>query len=432
MDILPVSVIIFLLIGSLILLAFFNASETALLAANKMRIKRKAKEEKNKRAIILLKLFDRPSEFLSVLIIGITLVVTISATLVNVLVQKFTDSPVIQGGAIFIWTVVILIFGEVAPKTISISYADSLALILAQLTHLFVVILSPLLKIIIKVTDILVGPFKQASTKTQLVLTAEELKGYINIGEESGIIEKDEKEMLNSIFDFGDTLIREVMVPRIDIKFVDVESSLNDVLEVIIKEGHSRIPIYKEGTDTVVGVVYAKDILKCFKEKRTEVKLTEIARKPYFVPETKKVAELFQDMRKNKIHMAIVVDEYGGTAGLVTIEDLLEEIVGEIQDEYDTEEPSLVPTGEDSYLVNGKVLIEEINDLLDVQLPLEEVDTIGGLVYSILGRIPKEDEKLTLNNVLIKIVKVEGQRITKLWLQKLPIKDEADTKQNGN
>ena len=229
--------------------------------------------------------------------------------------------------------------------------------------------------------------------------------------EEETVIEEDEKELLASVFEFGDKLVREVMVPRIDVASVPVDLPMLSALDIILKAGHSRIPVYNLSVDNVVGVLYAKDLLRYLRDGRTDVSLEKILRPAYFVPESKKLDELLSELQVRRVHMAIVVDEYGGTAGIVTIEDLLEEIVGEIQDEFDAEEPTVEAVADDQFLFDARVPLDEVNKLLGVELPADGGDTLGGFIYSQLGKVPAVGDTIEHESVKVEVLSVAGRRI---------------------
>jgi putative hemolysin len=251
----------------------------------------------------------------------------------------------------------------------------------------------------------------EGAAEESIFLSEDGLRFLLNVTEEETIIEDDEKELIASIFEFSDKLVREVMVPRIDVSSVPVDTPMLDALDVILKAGHSRIPVYTDSVDNVAGVLYAKDLLRYLRDGRTDVPLIRILRPAYFIPESKKVDELLGELQLRKVHMAIVVDEYGGTAGIVTIEDLLEEIVGEIQDEYDAEEPTVEAVAEDKYLFDARVPLDEVNKLLGVELPAEGGDTLGGFIYSQLGKVPAVGDSIEFGAVRIEVLSVAGRRI---------------------
>ena len=258
-------------------------------------------------------------------------------------------------------------------------------------------------------------------------MSEDEIRHLVDIAEEEEEIEEDERELIHSIFEFGDTVVREVMVPRPDMITIPSDATLDDALKTIVKAGYSRIPLYEGDNDNIVGVLYAKDLLKRVHESRRDTKVSVIGRSPTFVPEQKKVAELLREMQEQRVHMAVVVDEYGGTAGLVTIEDLIEEIVGEIVDEYDQEEPLVEPIDEDTIRVDAKMPIDEVNELLHAELPHEEWYTVGGLVFGLTGRVPTQGERVKFDSLEFMTERVTGRRIQKVVITKLPPEPEPAT-----
>ncbi len=245
-------------------------------------------------------------------------------------------------------------------------------------------------------------------------LTEKELQDAINSSEEEGILNEAEGDMLQSIFEFGDTIVREVMVPRTGMVCSSADSNLSDFLELIISSGHSRVPLYEGSTDHIVGVVYAKDLLRNWGASDDTLKLTEVMRTPYFIPETKRIDDLLVDFRTRRVHIAIAVDEYGGTSGLITIEDLLEEIVGDIQDEYDLEVPWLQPQEDGTLLVDARANVEELEEYYGIEIPQEKFDTIGGYLFHLLGNVPKPGEKITDNGLVMMIEESDERKIAKV------------------
>ena len=236
----------------------------------------------------------------------------------------------------------------------------------------------------------------------------------VDVAEEEGVLEEDEGQMIRSIFEFGDTVAREIMVPRIDIKAMPETATLAEAVDLAIASGHSRIPLYRDSVDDVSGIFYVKDILRFFREGRLDIRVREVMREAHFVPETKKVDDLLQEMQSRRVHVAIIVDEYGGTAGLLTIEDILEEIVGEIQDEFDAEEAPFVQVSEHEVLVDALMTLDDVNDLLSLELQEEDVDTLGGLVYARLGRVPQQGDEVVIDGARLIVEEVEGNRINKV------------------
>lgn len=296
--------------------------------------------------------------------------------------------------------------------------AEMLAIVLSQPNKLVVRLLSPIVMSILRVsgkTAVLMG----GSELIHLV-TEEEIKTLVDAGSEEGILEDEEKEMIYSIIRFGDTLAREVMVPRIDIIALEVGATLQEALDVIITGGHSRIPIYKDTIDNIEGLLYAKDLLKVWQNGDRPESLEALLRTPNFVPETKKASELLVELQEQKTHLVFVVDEYGGTAGIITMEDLVEEIVGEIQDEYDfNEEAQYEQISENEYIFNARIDLDDLNHLLDTSIPTDESDTLGGYIFSQLGRVPLVNDEIVSDNLAIRIMTVTGRRIRKVQVRKI-------------
>ena len=245
-------------------------------------------------------------------------------------------------------------------------------------------------------------------------LTEKELQDAINSSEEEGILNESEGDMLQSIFDFGDTIVREVMVPRTDMVCCPADATLSGFLELIIRSGHSRVPLFEGSTDKIVGVVYAKDLLRSWGANDETLTLTEVMRTPYFIPETKRIDDLLKDFRTRRVHMAIAVDEYGGTSGLITIEDLLEEIVGDIQDEYDLEVPWLQPQDDGTLLVDARANVEELEEYYDIEIPREKFDTVGGYLFHLLGNVPQKGEKVSDNGLVLMVEDSDERKIDKV------------------
>jgi len=276
-------------------------------------------------------------------------------------------------------------------------------------------------------------PFLKAIKRREegLLSTLEELPSLKEEGREIEELEEEEREMIQGIFEFADTTVKEVMVPRIDVISANLENSVEEVLELIVKYGHSRIPLYDRKIDNIVGIIYAKDLLQNLYQKGKDFQLRKVARKAYFVPESKGINELLREFKKKKIHMAVVVDEYGGTAGLVTLEDLLEEIVGEIQDEYDREEQLVTPLTEGTFTVGAMVSIDDLNEQLEIDLPTEDYETLGGFLYDLADSIPQEGTQLAYEGIKFLITEVKGQRITKIELKLPPVKIDKKNLDKG-
>lgn len=319
----------------------------------------------------------------------------------------------------------LLILGQALPKLIASAAPDRTALVLARPLRFLAVLVSPITAIV----SLVVLPFARllgVKSGTPLV-TEEELKLLVNVGEEEGLIEREEREMIEGILIFGDTLVREVMVPRIDIAALEANSTINQALDFTLEQGHSRIPVYDESIDRIVGILYVRDLLPLLRDGRLDGQLRDHLRPVYYVPETMKVDDLLRNLKTRKVHVAIVVDEYGGTAGLVTIEDLLEEIVGEIQDEYDAEEPLIQQSAPDTWIVDARVSLDDLNAETGLHLATEEGDSLGGLVYEKLGTIPHVGDSVEVGDVLITVQSVQGLRPEKLELALRSRSDEEET-----
>lgn len=288
-------------------------------------------------------------------------------------------------------------------------------------------LLNPLLRFLIKVCRY---PYRFGdSEKITRERVEEEIESLAETqGEKTEILEEDEKRMIHSIFELGRTKVKEIMVPRIDMVCIEQGAALEGIKGLVRKKGHSRIPLFRESIDQIIGIVYVKDLFLEEKKPEEKLDLTKIARKAHFVPENKKIDELLQEMRKEKVHLAIVVDEYGGTAGLVTLEDILEEIVGEIEDEYDKEEPPLLKIDENSYRVAGKVSIHDLNEFLEFDLPEKEFETVSGLIYDLVGGVPEEGKRIEYKGLGFQVEKMKSQRIVRVKVKKLkrPILNPGD------
>lgn len=409
--------LLFLLFCLLALSAFFSATETAFFASNKIKIRHMA-EDGDRRAQVTRRLMDQPARLISTILVGNNIVnIGSTALATSLAISLFGDSG--AGIATGVMTILILVFGEITPKTLSARNPESFALKVSGFINIVGIFFNPIIHSLNSITGLLVRMFGGKHIENPLV-TEEEIRMLVNVGQEEGLIDEDEREMIDSIFEFDETLVREVMVPRIDIFAVNVDKTLDDVIKLVIEIGHSRIPVYENTVDNIIGVIYAKDLLQPLLGPRQErPSIRGLMRTAYYVPESKKVRDLFDELRKEKVHMAIVLDEYGGTAGLVTIEDLIEEIVGEIQDEFDQEENNIEALTDGSLRVDARTPIYDINDQLELNLPDDEFDTISGLVFHNLGKIPNEGQELDINNLHVVVEKVTGRRIRKLRIKKI-------------
>jgi putative hemolysin len=326
----------------------------------------------------------------------------------------------------------LFVFGRLIPEALALRYTEPLALALVRPMQWMSIALAPLVRFAIVLSNWLAIPMGGQKRGSAALVTEEELKTMVDAGEEEGLIEEEEKEMILSVLDFGDTIAREVMVPRIDIVALEVNTPFSEALNVVISAGHSRIPVYRGTIDDIIGVLYAKDMLAALRDQKAP-SLEQMLRPVYFTPESKRVIELLQELQKQRIHMCIVVDEYGGTAGLITIEDILEEIVGDIQDEYDAEEPEVMPlTGEEGYILNPSMHIEDAAELLKVSFPRGESDSLGGFIYDQLGKVPVVGEKVSHNGWVFEVLAVNDRRILKVKATHGPKQADATEAQEVN
>jgi putative hemolysin len=400
------------LVLCLLALAFTSAVDAALTAIGRHRLSL-LQEEDRPRADIIGRLLDDPYRF-KVAILLLNTAAIIAATAFTMYLTRDLTWPW-RTGALALLLVSIMIFSEGLPKALALRNPAAAARVLAGPMAFGARVIWPLAWLIGLITAPIVRIFSGAPASKTPLVTEEELRLLVNVGEEEGLIEPDEREMIEGIFSFGDTMVREVMIPRVDIVCLEDTATLDEALDIIVAKGHSRIPVYHESIDEIIGILYAKDLLPWMRAGRRELGLAALLRAAHFVPDTMKVDALLRDLQARKVHVAIAVDEYGGTAGLVTIEDLLEEIVGEIQDEYDIELAPVQVLGEGELDVDARVLIDDINDLTGLKLESEESDRIGGIVFEHLGRVPEQGDEVDLGDgVTIRVLSVEGLRPRRL------------------
>jgi CBS domain containing-hemolysin-like protein len=408
---------------ALVLLAAFLAlAETSLVRINRIKAMTMA-EEGRRGAGILVRVSEHPERYLNPILLLLLACHLVASSLVGVLADHlFGALGFIM--AIVAEVVVIFVFAEAAPKTWAIQNTERAALLSAPVAsaiatfppvRLFARALIGLSNAILPGKGLKQGPFVSES----------ELLATVDVAVEDDVIEREERALIHSIIEFGDTVAREVMVPRPDMVAVEGGGRVADVMEVAMAAGYSRIPVYEQGIDDIIGVVFTKDLMKAEREGKGDIPVRELVREAHFVPETKRVAELMREMQREKFHIAIVVDEYGGTAGLVTLEDLIEELVGEIVDEFDVEEAQVEPLPDGNVRVNARMPIDEVNDLLHADLPEGDWDTIGGLVFNLLGHVPSEGESVEIDGYRLTAEKVQGRRIGRVRIVRLRPPGEA-------
>lgn len=400
----------------IILSGTFSGIETAIFSLSDIKVRNLVKQGK-KGAKTLKKLKENPHKLLITILVGNNLVNVGASALATVTVTKYLGPSSVGmslGIATGLMTFILLVFGEITPKAFAHQNAEKISLFFAKPINILTKFQSPAIWFLEKITGFIIRIIGGEPQKG--IITVEELRTTITVGAEEGIIKKDEEEMIHKVFDFGSTSVREIMIPRTDMFCLKADTKIKDVLKVIPENRYTRIPVYKDYPDNIIGILYVKDIIKHI-GKKDETHIEKILRPTFIVPETKNLNLLLKEFRKKRTHMAIVVDESGGIAGLVTLEDILEEIVGEIYDETDARETLIKPTKDKSFEVEGKTEIDEINKILKLELHEEHYNTIAGYIIHKLGRIPKKGEKLRLDKMNITILDADDQKINKLEIK---------------
>ena len=431
-----------------ILEGLFVAAEISLVAVRRTRVDQMV-EDGSRQAAAVRRLKDDPGKFLAVSQLGLTVLGFFASAFAAVtLVQHLTTflegfEPLrssAAGVALVLVTLALamftIVFGELVPKTIALAYVERVALAAARPIEVIARVLSPVIGVLTWSTRVITRSVG-ANVSRESQMTADELRLIIERGGEEGILEAEEEQMINAVIELGSRRLHEVMVPRIDIAALPLDATFDELIDTIVSQGHSRIPIYEESVDAVVGILYAKDLLRVLQvppEERPSVR--SMLRPPVFVPESMSIDDLLHEFQRRKVHLAIVLDEYGGTAGLATIEDLLEEIVGEIQDEYDVEEPMVVRLSDDEARIDGRADVGDLGDTFDMEIELEdeeEYDTVGGLVFHRIGRVPRPGDEVRVGGLTLTVESLDGRRVDKVLVlrrraqtQGTPDEDEAD------
>ena len=419
------------MIGQLLLLvvliavnAFFAATEIAFISLNETKISKKAGEG-DKKAKLIKKMLQNPSKFLATIQIGITLAGFLSSAFAS---ETFASklAPILDGWfplgfgfwsgvSIVVVTLILsyfsLVFGELVPKRIAMKYSDKIANFAVAIIRVLSVITAPFVKFLTFSTNTVSKLFGVSENEEEIV-TEEDIRDLVDVGEEKGIIEEEEKELINNVFEFNDKVASEVMKHRTEVFAIEINEDINEVLEELDKNKYSRVPVYEETVDNIKGILYVKDLFKYLRTNK-KIKIKEILRKAYFVSENKPINEVFKELQKNKVQLAIVVDEYGGTAGIITMEDILEELVGNILDEYDEDEIEYEILDDNTFRINGNMSIYDFEKIVKIEIPEGEYDTISGYLIEQLGRIPNDREKpvIETEQATYKIEKYRDQRI---------------------
>ncbi len=414
-----------IIILCLIIIALLSSSEVAFIAFNRIRL-RSLIEKGDSSAKTAQKIRDEHDRLFSAVILSGNLFTILATSIgtalaINYFGEDHEDVGVII--ATIVMTFLTVVFGELTPKTFAVTHAEKIALLMAKPVELYIKLISPLVWIFSKLSNSIIRLLGGEIKPTPQFLTEEEMKAMISIGEEEGAIEKEEKKMLHKVFEFGDKKVSEAMVPRTEIVAIPEDAVVGDVLELLTTKGYSRYPVIKDTVDNIIGLMYVKDILmKMEKEEITRTTpIGPLIRDAYFIPESKMVTELLDEMQKNKFQIAIIVDEHGGTAGLITLEDIMEEIVGGLQDEFEAleAEKEVEVVDESTFVVSGSTGLDEINDLVGVELRSEEFNTIGGFLFGLFGHLPKVGEQLRYHGLRFLILEMDGKRIEKIKITKL-------------
>ena len=436
-------------LGLILLLILLNglfvAAEIAFVTVRRTRLDELA-DEGDRRAARALRLLKDPGRFLAVIQVAITFLGALASAVAAVSIVELLATPLSgvswigeRAGVIALLVVTLLVsvvsivLGELIPKGFALANPDRIALVASGPISLFAKIVSPLVALLVLLTKVISKPFGIDPTRTP-ELSAAEIRLIVEQGSQQGVLEAEEEQMISAVMSLSDSKLHEVMVPRIDIVAIDQEATFDEAVEVVLKEGHSRTPLYRESVDHIVGILYAKDLLRLIAAGGTRPRLRDIMRPALFVPESQSVDDLLHELQRRKVHMAVVLDEYGGTAGLVTIEDLLEEIVGEIQDEFDEEEPMKVEIGPGEVILDGRAAIDDLTELVEPALELEddeEYDTLGGFVYHRIGRVPVVGDAVVIEPFVITVIKVSGRRVGKVRVRWTPSSAAASSGDEG-
>ncbi|MDY2794380.1 MAG: hemolysin family protein [Peptostreptococcus porci] len=416
---------VIILLVLMIISAFFSASETALMSVSKVKI-RHLREEGVRGANVVEKLISEPKKLLSTILVGNN-VVNIAATSIStsLLLKLFGAQGVAVATAMM--TVLILVFGEVTPKTMASNNKERVSLGVAKVLNVIILVLSPIVFILNLFTTIIFKIFRIKDDDPKSLITEEDLKVMVNVSHEEGVLEQEEREIINNVFEFGDMRAEDAMIQRIDMVSVSVDATFDEVLEIFKEEKKSRLPVYKENIDDIVGILNIKDVFFISKEEIETFSVEKYMRDVFFTYEFKKISQLLEEMKLAKTQIAIVLDEYGGTSGLLTVEDLVEVLVGDIEDEYDEEDDEIVKVGEGEYIVDGSTKITDVNDYLYDDLESDEFDSIGGYILGHLNGLPDEGEVIELNDsVTVNIISLDKNRIEKLKLIVREIEKQED------
>lgn len=412
----------------LVLSAFFSSAETSFITVNRIKVLSLV-EEGNKRAALVIKIIDQPAKMLSAVLIGNNIVnISCSALATSFTISVWGNKA--TGIVTGVLTLLVLIFGEITPKNTANMYATNMAMAYAPIIWVLMIVLTPVIFIVDHLAGFFLLLLRIDNNKKKDIFTEDEIRTIVNVSQQEGVIESNEKKIINNLFDFGDSTAKDVMIPRIDMTLADVNSSYDDIISLFRQTMYTRIPIYENTPDNVIGILNIKDLIVNPSDNDT-FNIRNIIRKPFFTFEQKNTSDLFKEMQLSSTSIAIVLSEYGTTSGMITTEDLLEEIVGEIRDEYDTDEKeALSKINDTTYRVDGSFKLDDLNDELGTKLESEDNDSVGGLIVERLDRLPKAGDKITIGNVWMFVEKVASNRAESVIVKIIPDKKDETKKAN--
>ena len=420
---------VLILVVLILLSGFFSAAEAALSAYRSNYLEKLDEEKHPKTYAVLKRWLKDPNSMLTGIVIGNNVVNILASSIATVvIVDYFGNKGSSVALATAIMTILILIFGEISPKLMARNNSSKIAESVSVIIYVLSIILTPIVACLIFISRLVGRILGVNMTSPQLMITEEDIISFVNVGNAEGIIEEDEKEMIHSIVTLGETNAKEVMTPRTSMLAFEGTKTINEVWDEILENGFSRIPVYNETIDDIIGILYVKDLMEHIKNGDLNSPISEFVRTPYYIPETKSIIEILKEFRTLKVHIAMVLDEYGGVVGLVTIEDLIEEIVGEIRDEYDDEEDSFYKKiADNEYEVDAMTDIETINKDLELELPIsEDYESLGGLIVTTLGRICNVGDEIEIDNIHLKVLEVDKMRVSKVFIKIMEKEQEEE------
>ncbi|MGN0464849.1 MAG: hemolysin family protein [Lachnospiraceae bacterium] len=408
-----------------ILSAFFSSAETALTTVNKHRL-RALSEEGNKRATLVLRVTEDPGKMLSAILIGNNIVNLSASSLATTLTANILQAlgfgylkSMAGGISTGVLTLIVLVFGEISPKTMATIHSEKLSLLYIPIISALTTILTPIIFLINQIANLFLRILGVDTNQNGSTMTEKELRTIVDVSREDGVIKNEEHEIINNVFDFGSSLAKDIMQPRVDMVFASVDSSYDELVDIFLKDQYSRLPIYEDSKDNVIGILYLKDLFFYrVQNQKKEFNIKEVLREPFFTYEHQKTSVLMKIMREEAVSFAIVLDEYGSTAGLITIEDLLEEIVGDVRDEFDADELEAIKCiGPNTYEVDGTLKIDDLNDAIGTSIESEDYTSIGGHMIELLDHLPVENDAAIEGNILYKVLSIHKNRIERLFIQ---------------